>query len=62
MGLWLMDEYLKQRIVDYFTPAELVDLLLADDDTDAMEQLVEHLREHIEDNIEDVIEEMKYGR
>jgi DNA-binding transcriptional regulator PaaX len=57
-----MDEDLKQRIVDYFTPAELVDFLLADDDTDAMHQLVEHLWDYIEDNIEEVIEEMTYGR
>jgi hypothetical protein len=57
-----MDEDLKQRIVDYFTPAELVDFLLADDDIDAMHQLVEHLRDYIEDNIQEVIEEMTYGR
>ncbi len=55
-------ELIKQRIVDYFTPAELVDFLLDDDDTDAMYQLVEHLWDHIEENINDVIEEMKYGR
>ncbi len=56
------DELIKQRIVDYFTPAELVDFLLDDDDTDAMRQLVDHLWDYIEDNIEEVIEETKYGR
>lgn len=56
-----MDEYLKQRIVDFFTPAELVDLVLDEDDTDAMEQLVEFLRDYIEDNLEEVQEFMSYG-
>lgn len=56
-----MDEYLKQRIVDYFTPSELVDLVLDYEDTDAMEQLVEYLRDYIEDNLEDVKEFMSYG-
>lgn len=56
-----MDEYLKQRIVDFFTPAELVDLVLDEDDTDAMEQLVEALRDYIEDNLEEVQEFMNYG-
>lgn len=56
-----MDEYLKQRIVDFFTPAELVDLVLDEDDTDAMEQLVEFLRDYIEDNLEELQECMNYG-
>ena len=56
-----MDEYLKQRIVDFFTPAELVDLVLDEEDTDAMEQLVEFLRDYIEDNLEEVQEFMNYG-
>lgn len=56
-----MDEYIKQRIVDFFTPAELVDLVLEEDDTDAMEQLVEALRDYIEDNLEEVQEFMNYG-
>lgn len=56
-----MDEYLKQRIVDFFTPAELVDLVLDEEDTDAMEQLVEALRDYIEDNLEEVQEFMSYG-
>lgn len=56
-----MDEYLKQRIVDFFTPAELVDLVLDEEDTDAMEQLVEALRDYIEDNLDDVKEFMSYG-
>lgn len=56
-----MDEYLKQRIVDFFTPSELVDLVLDEDDQDAMEQLVEFLRDYIEDNLEEVQEFMNYG-
>jgi CO dehydrogenase/acetyl-CoA synthase beta subunit len=56
-----MDEYLKQRIVDFFTPAELVDLVLDEEDTDAMEQLVEALRDYIEDNLEEVQEFINYG-
>lgn len=56
-----MDEYLKQRIVDFFTPSELVDLVLDEEDQDAMEQLVEFLRDYIEDNLEEVQEFMNYG-
>lgn len=56
-----MDEYLKQRIVDFFTPSELVDFLLDEEDTDMMDQLVEFLRDHIEDNIEEVKDYMNYG-
>lgn len=55
-----MDEYFKQRIVDYFTPAELVDLLMEDDD-ELMHDLVEFLRERIEDRLEEVEEFMDYG-
>lgn len=56
-----MDEYLKQRIVDFFTPAELVDLVLDEEDQDAMTQLVEFLSDYIEDNLEEVQEVMTYG-
>lgn len=56
-----MDEYLKQRIVDFFTPSELVDLVLDEEDTDAMEQLVEFLRDYIEDNLEELEGVIGYG-
>lgn len=56
-----MDEQLKQAIVDFFTPSELVDFLLEDDDSDAMRSLVEHLWDTIEDNLDDVLEEINYG-
>jgi len=56
-----MDEQLKQAIVDFFTPSELVDFLLEDDDSDAMHSLVEHLWDTIEDNLDDVLEEINYG-
>lgn len=56
-----MDEHLKQRIVDFFTPAELVDFILDVDDTDAMYQLVENLSDYIEENIEEIKEYINYG-
>lgn len=55
-----MDEHLKERIVDYFTPAELVDLVMEDDD-ELLPDLVEFLRDRIEDNLDEVTEFMDYG-
>ena len=55
-----MDEHLKERIVDYFTPTELVDLIMEGDD-ELFPDLVEFLRDRIEDNLEEVVEFMDYG-
>jgi len=55
-----MDEHLKERIVDYFTPTELVDLIMEEDD-ELFPDLVEFLRDRIEDNLDEVVEFMDYG-
>ena len=56
----MMDEHLKERIVDYFTPTELVDLIMEKDD-ELFPDLVEFLRDRIEDNLDEVVEFMDYG-
>ena len=55
-----MDEHLRQRIVDYFTPTELVDLIMEPED-EMFCDLVEFLRDRIEDNLDEVVEFMDYG-
>jgi hypothetical protein len=55
-----MDDDLKEKIVDYFTPVELVDWFMEDDD-ELMHDLVEFLRDRIEDNITSLKEYLAYG-
>jgi hypothetical protein len=55
-----MDDDLKNRIVDYFTPAELVDWFM-DDKDELMPDLVEFLRERIENNLSTLEEYLSYG-
>ncbi len=55
-----MDEFFKNQILDYFTPTELVDLLMSDED-DMFEELVELLEDRILENINQIKEFMSYG-
>jgi hypothetical protein len=55
-----VDEFFKNQILDYFTPTELVDLLMEEDD-DMFEELVELLEDRILENIDQVKEFMNYG-
>lgn len=51
-----MDEEYKKRLADYFTGAELVDLLDI-----PVEELIELLSEYIDEKVEDINEFMHYG-
>lgn len=55
-----MDEFFKNQILDYFTPTELIDLLM-DNDDEMFPELVEFLEDRILENIEQVKEFMSYG-
>jgi hypothetical protein len=55
-----VDEFFKNQILDYFTPTELVDLLM-DNEDDMFEELIDLLEDRILENIEQVKEFMRYG-
>lgn len=55
-----VDEFFKNQILDYFTPTELVDLLMSEED-EMFEELVELLEDRILENIEQIKEFMSYG-
>lgn len=55
-----MDEFFKNQILDYFTPTELIDLLMENDD-DMFSELIDLLEDRILENIEQVKEFMSYG-
>jgi hypothetical protein len=55
-----MDDDLKDRILEYFSPVELVDLVMELED-ELFGDLIELLRERIEDNLEHIKELINYG-